>query len=48
MALNIGVSIGIAEYPRHGKQVKQLLHAADKAMYVSKKNGKSAYSFDGE
>ncbi len=48
MALNIGVSIGIAEYPRHGKQVKQLLHAADKAMYVSKKNGKNSYSFDGE
>jgi diguanylate cyclase len=46
--LNIGVSIGIAEYPRHGKQVKQLLHAADKAMYVSKKNGKNSYSFDGE
>lgn len=48
MALNIGVSIGIAEYPRHGKQVKQLLHAADQAMYVSKKNGKNSYSFDGE
>ena len=48
MAVNIGVSIGIAEYPRHGKQVKQLLHAADKAMYVSKKNGKNSYSFDGE
>jgi diguanylate cyclase len=48
MALNIGVSIGVAEYPRHGKQVKQLLHAADKAMYVSKKNGKNSYSFDGE
>jgi diguanylate cyclase len=48
MALNIGVSIGIAEYPRHGKQVKQLLHAADKAMYVSKKNGKNSFSFDGE
>jgi diguanylate cyclase (GGDEF)-like protein len=48
MALNIGVSIGIAEFPRHGDQVKQLLHAADKAMYVSKKNGKNSYSFDGE
>ncbi|MEZ0287897.1 MAG: diguanylate cyclase [Methylophilus sp.] len=48
MALNVGVSIGIAEYPRNGKQVKQLLHAADKAMYVSKKNGKNSYSFDGE
>lgn len=46
--LNIGVSIGIAEYPHHGKQVKQLLHAADKAMYASKKKGKNCYSFDGE
>lgn len=48
MAVNVGVSIGIAEYPRHGKQVKQLLHAADQAMYVAKKNGKNSYSFDGE
>lgn len=43
--LEIGVSIGIAEYPHHGKNVKQLLHVADKAMYDSKKNGKNRYSF---
>ena len=43
--LEIGVSIGIAEYPHHGKHVKQLLHVADKAMYDSKKNGKNRYSF---
>jgi diguanylate cyclase len=46
--LEIGVSIGIAEYPHHGKQVKQLLHVADKAMYDSKKNGKNRYSFGSE
>lgn len=46
--LRVGVSIGIAEYPRHGKQVKQLLYAADKAMYDSKKKGKNRYSFDGD
>lgn len=43
--LEIGVSIGIAEYPHHGKNVKQLLHVADKAMYDSKKNGKNCFSF---
>lgn len=48
LPLNIGVSIGIAEFPRHGKQVAQLLHAADTAMYVSKKNGKNSYSFNEE
>jgi diguanylate cyclase (GGDEF)-like protein len=46
--LEIGVSIGIAEYPHHGKHVKQLLHVADKAMYDSKKNGKNRYSFGAE
>jgi len=46
--LEIGVSIGIAEYPHHGKHVKQLLHVADKAMYDSKKNGKNRYSFGSE
>lgn len=46
--LEIGVSIGIAEYPHHGQQIKQLLLAADKAMYASKKNGKNRYSFVAE
>jgi len=46
--LEIGVSIGIAEYPHHGKHVKQLLHVADKAMYDSKKNGKNRYRFGSE
>lgn len=46
--LEIGVSIGIAEFPHHGKHVKQLLHVADKAMYSSKKNGKNRYSFGSE
>lgn len=46
--LEIGVSIGIAEFPHHGKHVKQLLHVADKAMYSSKKSGKNRYSFGSE
>ncbi len=45
VAVQIGVSIGIAEYPHHGTQVKPLLLAADAAMYASKKNGKNRYSF---
>lgn len=45
LTLEIGVSIGIAEYPHHGKQVKQLLIAADQAMYAAKKNGKNRYCF---
>lgn len=48
LPLEIGVSIGIAEYPHHGKQVKQLLHAADQAMYASKNKGKNCYSFGSE
>lgn len=43
--LSIGVSIGIAEFPLNGKSVNQLLDAADKAMYISKQNGKNRYSF---
>lgn len=48
LPLEIGVSIGIAEYPHHAKQVKQLLHVADQAMYDSKKSGKNRYSFGSE
>ena len=43
--ITIGVSIGIAEYPTHAKSVARLLDTADKAMYVSKQNGKNRYSF---
>ena len=36
--LKISASIGIAFYPDHGKNIKLLLKAADKAMYLAKKN----------
>ncbi len=36
----ITVSIGIALYPTHGTLAADLLHRADKALYVSKRNGK--------
>lgn len=37
--LNIQPSIGIAIYPEHGHEERHLLGHADKAMYLSKKNG---------
>ena len=38
------VSIGIATYPRDGETVKDLLSAADKALYKSKSKGKNTIS----
>lgn len=38
---NVGASIGIALFPDHGKDFTDLFAAADKALYVSKENGKS-------
>lgn len=42
--VSIGVSLGIACYPRHGDNRKQLMHAADEAMYEVKRHGKNAYA----
>ncbi|MBC8337817.1 MAG: sensor domain-containing diguanylate cyclase [Rhodospirillales bacterium] len=42
---NIGASIGIAFFPRDGKQEDELLKAADKAMYKIKKSSKGAVGF---
>lgn len=41
---SISASIGIAEYPHHAHELDALLTAADKAMYVAKKNGKDQFS----
>jgi diguanylate cyclase (GGDEF)-like protein/PAS domain S-box-containing protein len=38
--LRIGASIGICEYPAHGENPKELLQAADTAMYEAKKRGR--------
>lgn len=35
----VGMSTGIAIYPKHGTAARQLLRAADAAMYQSKRNG---------
>ncbi len=41
----IGVCMGIAVYPIHGGTYESLWHNADKALYCSKRNGKSAMAF---
>lgn len=41
----IGASIGISMYPGNGREMDELLEAADNAMYLSKKSGKNQYRF---
>ena len=48
--LGVSASIGISTYPEHGGCTRELLHAADAAMYTSKRNGRnlaSRFSADG-
>jgi diguanylate cyclase len=42
IALQVGVSIGVALYPDAGQDLDQLLHAADHHMYNDKTDRKSA------
>ena len=35
------VSIGVASYPEHGKEIQEVINNADKALYKSKKKGKN-------
>jgi diguanylate cyclase (GGDEF)-like protein/PAS domain S-box-containing protein len=39
MALEVGISIGVALYPEHGEAAERLLQHADAAMYAAKRNG---------
>lgn len=39
----VSASIGIAEYPKHSKDLDSLLTAADNAMYAAKKSGKDNF-----
>jgi diguanylate cyclase (GGDEF)-like protein len=34
------VSIGVANYPEHGRSIDAVLARADRAMYVAKQNGR--------
>jgi diguanylate cyclase (GGDEF)-like protein/PAS domain S-box-containing protein len=43
--IHLGVSVGIAIYPRDGETSGQLVRCADLAMYQSKSSGKSMYQF---
>lgn len=43
--VHIGISIGIARYPDDAASGKDLLAAADKAMYFSKMSGKNTFRF---
>jgi diguanylate cyclase (GGDEF)-like protein len=40
--LSIAASIGVAAYPADGSEVEALLHAADQAMYLTKRSGETA------
>jgi diguanylate cyclase (GGDEF)-like protein len=45
VALNLGVSIGIAHFPTHGRDVDELLRNADAALYKAKQEGKNTHRF---
>ena len=40
---NVGASVGIALYPKDGKDAETLLKNSDAAMYAAKKSGKNSY-----
>ncbi len=42
------VSIGLSSFPEHGDQVRELLHAADEAMYSAKRNGRRQVAVAGD
>jgi len=37
----ITISVGLAQYPRHGSTLEELFHAADKALYDAKGAGRN-------
>jgi EAL domain-containing protein (putative c-di-GMP-specific phosphodiesterase class I)/CheY-like chemotaxis protein len=43
--LNLGVSIGIAHFPTHGRDAETLLRNADAALYKAKHEGKNTHRF---
>lgn len=45
MEIILGVSIGIACFPRDGKDAKTILRNADAAMYAAKRLGRNGYQF---
>jgi diguanylate cyclase (GGDEF)-like protein len=45
--LSVSASIGVGLFPQHARDTARLLHAADVAMYVSKRNGRNLVSYFG-
>jgi diguanylate cyclase (GGDEF)-like protein/PAS domain S-box-containing protein len=43
--LQVGASIGVCDYPSYGENPRDLLQAADTAMYEAKKRGRGNYCF---
>jgi len=41
--INVGASIGVANYPEHGEDLETLINNADNAMYRAKKGGKNTF-----
>lgn len=41
--ITIGASVGIALFPRDGKNAEELLKSADTAMYEAKNDGRGIY-----
>lgn len=41
VALNVTVSAGVSVFPAHGERLEEVLQAADKALYESKRNGRN-------
>jgi diguanylate cyclase (GGDEF)-like protein len=42
--VQLGASIGLATYPRHGRSRRELMHMADEAMYAVKRHGKNSFA----
>lgn len=46
--ISLSISVGIALYPRHGRTASELCNAADRAMYLAKKNGRNQVALAAE
>ncbi len=44
----ITISLGISIYPKHGQDVKEIISAADEALYISKSTGRNKTTFYSE
>lgn len=44
----VSVSIGIALFPQHGRDVETLLRVADQGLYAAKKSGRNCWRWGGE